>query len=377
MNIWKRILAGGALCAVALGLAAPAFAETIRLGLMCPLTGKWASEGQDMKNIVSLLVDETNAAGGINGKKVELVVEDDAGDPRTAALAAQKLAGAGVVAVIGTYGSAVTEASQNIIAEAGLVHVGTGSTSIRLTEKGLPLFFRTCPRDDAQGAAAAEAIVKGGFKKVALLHDKSSYAKGLADESRKALEKAGVEIVFYDALTPGERDYTAILTKLKSAAPDVVFFTGYYPETGMLLRQKKEMGWDVPMMGGDAANHQDLVKIAGADAAKGYFFISPPLPQDMDTQEARHFLEAYKARYQSVPVSVWAVVAGDAYKVVEAALAAGKTDPEDMAQWLKQLKDMPGLTGKLGFDEKGDRVGEFYRSYMVDEQGKFILLPQK
>ena len=377
MNIWKRILAGGALCAVALGLAAPAFAETIRLGLMCPLTGKWASEGQDMKNIVSLLVDETNAAGGINGKKVELVVEDDAGDPRTAALAAQKLAGAGVVAVIGTYGSAVTEASQNIIAEAGLVHVGTGSTSIRLTEKGLPLFFRTCPRDDAQGAAAAEAIVKGGFKKVALLHDKSSYAKGLADESRKALEKAGVEIVFYDALTPGERDYTAILTKLKSAAPDVVFFTGYYPETGMLLRQKKEMGWDVPMMGGDAANHQDLVKIAGADAAKGYFFISPPLPQDMDTQETRHFLEAYKARYQSVPVSVWAVVAGDAYKVVEAALAAGKTDPEDMAQWLKQLKDMPGLTGKLGFDEKGDRVGEFYRSYMVDEQGKFILLPQK
>ena len=377
MNIWKRILAGGALCAVALGLASPALAETIRLGLMCPLTGKWASEGQDMKNIVSLLVDETNAAGGINGKKVELVVEDDAGDPRTAALAAQKLAGAGVVAVIGTYGSAVTEASQNIVAEAGLVHVGTGSTSIRLTEKGLPLFFRTCPRDDAQGAAAAAAIVKGGFKKVALLHDKSSYAKGLADESRKALEKAGVEIVFYDALTPGERDYTAILTKLKAAAPDVVFFTGYYPETGMLLRQKKEMGWDVPMMGGDAANHQDLVKIAGADAAKGYFFISPPLPQDMDTQEARHFLEAYKARYQSVPVSVWAVVAGDAYKVVEAALAAGKTDPEEMAEWLKQLKDMPGLTGKLGFDEKGDRVGEFYRSYMVDEQGKFILLPQK
>ncbi|WP_296304794.1 branched-chain amino acid ABC transporter substrate-binding protein [uncultured Desulfovibrio sp.] len=377
MNIWKRILAGGLLCAAALGLASPACAETVKLGLMCPLTGKWASEGQDMKNIVSLLVDETNAAGGINGKKVELVVEDDAGDPRTAALAAQKLAGAGVVAVIGTYGSAVTEASQNIIAEAGLVHVGTGSTSIRLTEKGLPLFFRTCPRDDAQGEAAAAAIVKGGFKKVALLHDKSSYAKGLADESRKALEKAGVEIVFYDALTPGERDYTAILTKLKAAAPDVVFFTGYYPETGMLLRQKKEMGWDVPMMGGDAANHQDLVKIAGADAAKGYFFISPPLPQDMDTPEARHFLEAYKARYQAVPVSVWAVVAGDAYKVIEAALAAGKTDPEEMAQWLKQLKDMSGLTGKLGFDEKGDRVGEFYRSYMVDEQGKFLLLPQQ
>lgn len=339
MKIWKRVLACAALCAVSLGLASPALADTVKLGLMCPLTGKWASEGQDMKNIVSLLVDETNARGGINGKKIELVVEDDAGDPRTAALAAQKLAGAGVIAVIGTYGSAVTEASQNIIAEAGLVHVGTGSTSVRLTEKGLPLFFRTCPRDDAQGAAAAAAIVKGGYKKVALLHDKSSYAKGLADESREALEKAGVEVVFYDALTPGERDYTAILTKLKAANPDLIFFTGYYPETGMLLRQKKEMGWNVPMMGGDAANHQDLVKIAGNEAAAGYFFISPPLPQDMDTQEARHFLEAYKARYQTVPVSVWAVVAGDAYKVIEAALAAGKTDPEDMAQWLKHKKE--------------------------------------
>ncbi|MBO4313726.1 MAG: branched-chain amino acid ABC transporter substrate-binding protein, partial [Desulfovibrio sp.] len=134
-------------------------AASVKIGLMCPLTGKWASEGQDMKNIVSLLVDQANARGGINGMTVELVVEDDAGDPRTAALAAQKLASAGVVAVIGTYGSAVTEASQNILAESEIVQIGTGSTSVRLTEKGLPLFFRTCPRDDAQGVAAGDAIV--------------------------------------------------------------------------------------------------------------------------------------------------------------------------------------------------------------------------
>lgn len=110
------------------------------------------------------------------------------------------------------------------------------------------------------------------------------------------------------------------------------------------------------MMGGDAANHQDLVKIAGPEAAAGYFFISPPLPQDMDMPEARNFLTAYKAKYNSVPVSVWAVLAGDAFKVIEAALAAGKTEPEQMAAWLKQLKDMPGLSGALGFDAKGDRV---------------------
>ena len=143
---------------VALLVPSLVLAGDIKIGLMCPLTGKWASEGQDMKNIVSLLVDETNAKGGINGSKMELVVEDDAGDPRTAALAAQKLASAGVVAVIGTYGSAVTEATQNILAESELVQIGTGSTSVRLTEKGLPLFFRTCPRDDAQGKAAAAAM---------------------------------------------------------------------------------------------------------------------------------------------------------------------------------------------------------------------------
>lgn len=358
---------------VALLVPSLVLAGDIKIGLMCPLTGKWASEGQDMKNIVSLLVDETNARGGINGSKVDLVVEDDAGDPRTAALAAQKLASAGVVAVIGTYGSAVTEATQNILAESELVQIGTGSTSVRLTEKGLPLFFRTCPRDDAQGKAAAAAIIKADYKKVALLHDNSSYAKGLAEESRAALEKAGVKIIFYDALTPGERDYTAILTKLKAASPDLIFFTGYYPETGMLLRQKKEMGWDVPMMGGDAANHQDLVKIAGPEAAAGYFFVSPPLPQDMDTDEARNFLKAFKERYKTVPVSVWAVLAGDAYKVLEAAIAKGNDDPEKIAAWLKQLKDLPTLSGKMGFDEKGDRVGDFYRIYKVDNAGKFEL----
>ena len=211
------------------------------------------------------------------------------------------------------------------------------------------------------------------YKKVALLHDNSSYAKGLAEESRAALEKAGVKIIFYDALTPGERDYTAILTKLKAASPDLIFFTGYYPETGMLLRQKKEMGWDVPMMGGDAANHQDLVKIAGPEAAAGYFFVSPPLPQDMDTDEARNFLKAFKERYKTVPVSVWAVLAGDAYKVLEAAIAKGNDDPEKIAAWLKQLKDLPTLSGKMGFDEKGDRVGDFYRIYKVDNAGKFEL----
>ena len=125
------------------------------------------------------------------------------------------------------------------------------------------------------------------------------------------------------------------------------------------------------MMGGDAANHQDLVKIAGPEAAAGYFFISPPLPQDMDMPEARDFLAAYKAKYNSAWVSVLGSLAGDAFKVIEAALAAGKTEPEQMAAWLKQLKDMPGLSGALGFDAGGDRGASSTAPMLLDGKGAF------
>ena len=246
---------------------------------------------------------------------------------------------------------------------------------MRLTEKGLPLFFRTCPRDDEQGRVASEVIAAKGFKKVAILHDNSSYAKGLAEEAQKGLKAAGVPVVFYDALTPSERDYTAILTKLKAAEPDLIFFTGYYPEAGMLLRQKKEMRWDVPMMGGDAANNTDLVKIAGKDAAAGYFFISPPSAHDFDTPEAKDFFSRYQAEYKSLPSSVWSVLAGDSFKVIVAALEAGvKPEPEAVAEYLKKdLKDYPGMTGKLAFNEKGDRIGDLYKVYEVNADGGFVL----
>jgi len=132
------------------------------------------------------------------------------------------------VAVVGTYGSSVTEASQAIYDEAKIPQIANGSTAIRLTEKGFKHFFRTAPRDDEQGRMAVQTIEKLGFKKVAVLHDSTSYAKGLADEPNALLKKKGAAVVFFDALTPKENDYMAILTKLKSAGPDVVLFTGYY-----------------------------------------------------------------------------------------------------------------------------------------------------
>lgn len=371
----QKLLALVAAVGLAMGGGMVQAADPVKIGLMAPLTGSWASEGQGMKKIVELLADQQNAKGGVLGQKIEVITEDDGGDPRTASLAAQRLTTKGVVAVIGTYGSSVTEASQTIFDEAGIPQIANGSTAIRLTEKGFKHFFRTAPRDDEQGRMAAQTIEKLGFKKVAILHDSTSYAKGLADETNALLKKQGAEVVFFDALTPGERDYTAILTKLKGANPDVVLFTGYYPEAGLLLRQKRSMGWAVPFIGGDATNNPDLVKSAGKEAAEGFYFLSPPQPQDLDTPEAKAFLTDYQEKYNEAPPSIWVVLAGDGFRVAVAGIEGAKsTEGGKVAAYLHEsLKNYSGLSGPISFDAKGDREGEVYRVYKVDAEGHFVM----
>ncbi len=353
-------------------------ADRIKIGLMGPMTGSWASEGQEMKQVIDLLAEEINAKGGVLGKQLEILSADDGGDARTAALAAQRLVTQSVAGVIGTYGSAVTEASQNIYDEAKIIQIANGSTAIRLTEKGLKNFFRTCPRDDEQAKVAVDTIKKLGVKKLAILHDNSTYAKGLADEAKGLIEKdKGTEIVIFEALTPKEQDYTTILTKLKAAQPDFVFFTGYYSEAGLLLKQKKEMGWNVAFMGGDATNNPDLVKTAGKDAAVGFYFLSAPLPKDLPGEEAKAFLATFTKKYGHSPNSIYAVLAGDGLRVMVAAIDGAKSiETDKMSDYLhSKLKDFPGLTGKISFNDKGDRVGEVYRVYKVDAEGNFILQP--
>ena len=350
-------------------------AETIKIGLLAPLTGSFASEGKEMKQVVDLLAEELNAKGGVLGKKVEVITEDDGSDARTSSLAAQRLATKGVAAVIGTYGSAVTEASQNILSESRIIQIANGSTAIRLSEKNLKYFFRTCPRDDEQGKVAVATIEKMKAKKVAILHDNSTYAKGLADEVRPQLETKGIQIVFFDALTPKERDYTAILTKMKGTAPDLVFFTGYFQEAGLLMKQKAQMKWNVPFLGGDATNNLDLVKIAGKDNAAGFSTISPLLPQDLPSRTAKAFLASFKKKYGNPPTSIYSILAGDGFRVITAAMAQAKTaDPDKVSDYLKtKFKDKDGLTGTIAFNVKGDRIGEVYRVYKVDGKGSFVL----
>lgn len=368
--------------ALALVFFAPAVqvsaAEPLKIGLMCPLTGSWASEGAEMKQVLDLLAADINAKGGVLGKQIAVITEDDGGEPKTAVLASQRLVTQHVTAVIGTYGSAVTEATQNIYDEAKIIQIADGSTAVRLTEKGLKYFFRTCPRDDEQAKVAVQAIQKLGTKKLAILHDNSTYAKGLADEAKGLLkDKKGIEIVFFDALTPKEQDYTAVLTKMKSVQPDLVFFTGYYGEAGLLLKQAKQMNWKVSFLGGDATNNPDLVKIAGKETAAGFYFVSAPLPKDLPSEQAKSFLASFTKKYGHPPNSIYAVLAGDGFRVVVQAIEQTKSeDSAKLADYLhKNLKDFTGLTGTISFNDKGDRIGEVYRVYKVSPDGEFLLQP--
>lgn len=360
-----------------LGTGSARAAEEVRVGLMAPLTGKWASEGEDARRAITLLADMWNSSGKLGGRVVRLEIEDDAGDPRTGALAAQRLLSKGAAVVIGAYGSSVTEAAQQLLAESGVTHISSGATAVRLTEKGLPRFFRIGPRDDGQSAAAARHLARRGFKTVAVVHDNSAHPQGFAEEARERLAALGVRVALYDALAPGQRDYTVLLSKVRAARPDGFLFTGYYPETGLLLRQKAEMGWDVPMFGGDASNHKDLVSIAGKKAARGFRFCSAAMPGDLDAPEARRFLRAFEEKYGTPPLSGWAMLSAEAFDVAAAAVAAGRTTSEGVALWLHDLRRHSGLTGNVSFDAKGDREGDLYHIYEVDAEGRFRLVKEE
>jgi branched-chain amino acid transport system substrate-binding protein len=354
---------------------------TIRIGLQGPMTGDYAYEGKGFQNALRMLVDQTNAAGGILGKRVQLLIEDDAGDPTQSALVAQRLADAGVIAVIGAYNSTATEPASEIYNEAGIVQITPSSTAVRLTQKGFKRFFRTAFLDDRQGLFAAQFMQQVlGVHRIGILHDNSTYAQGLAEEARRYAGQLGLEVAFYDAINPDDQDFTPILTKIKGAQLDAVFFTGYHSQAGLLLKQSAALGLPVTWVAGNANNNPVMIEIAGVQNARGTYVITEPLPKDLDYPAARKFVEDYTARYGEAPASVWTLMAGEAFNVIRYAIEQTQsTDPGVLAQYLHTgLKNLDGLTGPvLGFDEKGDRLGTIHVAYVVDDQGEFVRNPQQ
>jgi branched-chain amino acid transport system substrate-binding protein len=381
----KRILVISLLLAVILGplglIANAQEGEPILIGLQGPMTGDYAYEGQGFEKAVQLLVDQVNENGGLLGRPVELVIEDDAGDPTQSALVADRMIDAGVIAVIGAYNSTATEPASEIYNEEGLLHITPSSTATRLTEKGFEQFFRVCFLDDRQGLFAVMAMKDVlGAEKIGILHDNSTYAKGLADWTKIYAEEAGLEVAFFDAINPDDQDFTPILTNIGEAGLDAVYFTGYHAQGGLLLRQTAELGLDIRWIMGNASNNPEMVEIAGVDAAAGTFITTEPLPKDLEYPEAIEFVEAFTEAYDEPPDSVWWLFAAEAFNVIAHAIETTEsTDPAVLAEYLHtEFKDYPGLSGPIiGFDEKGDRLGTIHALYQINDEGVITYYPEQ
>ena len=355
--------------------------EPIRIGLQGPMTGDYAYEGQGFEKAVQLLVDQINEEGGLLGRPVELVIEDDAGDPTQSALVADRMVDAGVVAVIGAYNSTATEPASEIYNEAGILHITPSSTATRLTEKGFDQFFRVCFLDDRQALFAVMAMQDVlGAETIGILHDNSTYAKGLADWTQVYAEEAGLEVAFFDAINPDDQDFTPILTNIGEANLDAVYFTGYHAQGGLLLRQSADLGLDIQWMMGNASNNPEMVEIAGPAAAAGTFITTEPLPQDLEYPEAVEFVEAFTEAYGEPPASVWWLLAAEAFNVIAHAIEATEsTDTEVLAEYLHtEFADYPGLSGPIiGFDEKGDRLGTIHALDQINDEGEISYYPEQ
>jgi branched-chain amino acid transport system substrate-binding protein len=209
------------------------------------------------------------------------------------------------------------------------------------------------------------------------MHDNQTFSVGLAEDTKKGLQPkidAGeVEIVYYDGITPGESDYTVPLTKLRETNPDIFYFTGYFPEAGLIIRQARNIGITCPFVGGDAALNDEFIKIAGLEMAKGCLMTQEALLKDLLYPEAEEFREAYKAKYGEIPSSPWAVYAADALNVIAYAIdQTGSIDSDVLVDYLKnKLENFPGITGPIAFNEIGDRVGTGISLYVVTDEGGF------
>ncbi len=353
--------------------------DSVLIGLQGPLTGSEAIEGEMAKRCVETAAKMVNEKGGIlDGKMIEVIVVDDECSPRGGSLAAQNLASKGVVASISTYGSSVTQPASDIYESYKLVNIAYGATVSQLSERGLKYFFRTCGRTDTQGMFFAnEVIPYFTAKRVAIMHDNTSFALGLAEEARKyLLETEEAELVYFDAITPGESDYTVPLTKLRETNPDVFYFTGYFSEAGLIVRQAREIGIEAIFIGGDAAINEDFIKIAGLEYAAGCYMTQEALIQYFTNPEAIEFKEKYQEAYGNLPSSPWSVYAADALLVLAEAIdKTGSTDSDILAGYLKnEMMEFPSITGPIGFDEKGDRVGTGINLYVVNNDGSYAIV---
>ncbi len=341
--------------------------DTIKIGVAGPMTGDQSKMGMDFKNGVTLAVEEWNTKGGVLGKKIEIEIGDDQHDPKQAVSLANKFANAGVAGVIGHFNSSCSIPASDIYNRAGLPMISPGSTNPQFTEKGYGNIFRVCGRDDQQGKVGADFVTNRlKLAKVAVIHDKTTYGQGLADEFRKALGTS-VEVVFYGGIVQGDKDFKSVLTAIREKNPQLIFFGGIYPEAGLLVRQAKESGIKAPFMSGDGTIDPKFIEIAGIQAAEGTYLTFSPDPNNIPS--AKDFIKNYEAKFGQIgPYSIYAYDAGNI--LLEAIKAAGTADGKAVTDKLHS-GEFSGAMGKIRFDAKGDVTVAPYVVW-ITKGGKFV-----
>ncbi|MFO1204573.1 MAG: branched-chain amino acid ABC transporter substrate-binding protein [Burkholderiales bacterium] len=330
-------------------------AAVVKVGVASPLTGPQAHIGNDIKNGVQLAVEDLNAQGVVvGGNKIELVLvsEDDEANPTKATTVAQKLADAKVIGVVGHFNSGASIPASKIYSDAGIPQISPSSTNPKYTQQGFKTTFRVVAHDDQQGPTLARfAVEKLGAKNIAVIDDSTAYGQGLADAFEKTAASLGANIVAREHTTDKDTDFTAILTKIKGAKPDLIMFGGIDPQAGPMAKQMASLGIPAKLIGGDGMQTPNFVKLAG-DAAEGQMASMPGLPKEK-MPGGQKFMEKYKAKFGK-DVELFAPMGYDAVFVfVDAMKRAGSPDPAKYLPEVGKTK-IDGVIGPIEFDDKGD-----------------------
>jgi branched-chain amino acid transport system substrate-binding protein len=364
----KKITTFGIALGIAVVSAGTATAQ-VKFGVGGPITGPSAATGAQMKNGVDQAAADINAAGGILGQKISVSYGDDVSDPKQGVSVANKFAADGVKFVIGHYNSGVTIPSSEVYQENGILQITPASTNPTVTERKMWNIFRVCGRDDQQGQVAGEYIAKHfKGKKIAVVHDKTTYGKGLADEMKKTINKAGMKEVLYEGINTGEKDFSALVSKIKQSGADLIYWGGLYTEGGLIVRQMRDQGVKAPLMGGDGITSDEFASVGGP-GVEGTLMTYGPDPRNKP--DAKKVVEEFRAKkFEPEAYTLYSYAGVQIIK--QAAEAAKSLDPKKVAEKMHSGMQFKTVLGDISYDKKGDITKLDYVMYIwkKDPSGK-------
>jgi branched-chain amino acid transport system substrate-binding protein len=344
--------------------------DVIKIGMALPLTGDSAMYGETVRDGVEFAVDEINAAGGIDGKQIELLIEDDKGNPQEAATVAQKLSeDKSLFCMIGHVNSSCTIAGLPIYDENGLTVLNTSSSAENITQMGYRNFFRTVIHDGLQAPMMIRHAVENlGLSKIACIVANSDYGLGLLDGAKKAAADFDAEIVAEEQYVPlTDKDFSVQLAKINQENPEALLILGDYNEAGLIIKQMKAAGMDIPVITPAACSNEAMIELAGADAAEGIFLLGYWDPERPESK-VKDFVEAYKGAHDGAVPDERNAYGYEIPYIIKMAIEDGATK-ETLADVLRTI-EFDGPTGVTKFDENGD-VSEKMQMVFIVENGKF------